>query len=166
MFTKLCDCERMPCYNGNSACSLCLSEQAKQKRSEQRETAKQAKTLAKAKERSKGSNTALNPISKKQAAINAEKSRIKKQMQEVRNECFTCESAKGETLSHIITAKNKAFELIPANLVLECVDCHFIFEHDKKVYAKYWPDKWQQKLERAKKLSEIHYQQLLNQLEK
>ena len=165
MWTSLCSCG-MPVYFNNPACSACMAAQAKKKRYEQRQTEKQAKALAKAKERAKGGNTAVKPISKKQAAINAEKSRIKKQMQDKANVCFTCEAAKGETLSHIITAKNKAFELIPANLVLECVDCHFIFEHDKKVYAKYWPDKWQQKLERAKQLSETYYQQLLNQLEK
>jgi hypothetical protein len=158
MYSKLCDCTRLPCYNGNAFCSLCMSEQAKQ-----------VKTTAKQKEKRseavKGQKQGIKQVSKKQAAINAEKSRIKLRMQAEKNICFTCESAKGETLSHIITAKNKAFELLPLNLVLECCSCHAIFEDNKSVYAAYWPAKWHLKLERAKRISEEHYQKLKQKAE-
>jgi hypothetical protein len=128
------------------------------------EQAKQAKTTAK--EQSKRSEAVkqlkqgIPQVSKKQAAINAEKSRIKLRMQAEKNVCFTCESAKGETLSHIITAKNKAFELLPLNLVLECCSCHTGYEHDKANYALIYPDKWLLKLERAKQLSTEQYEKL------
>lgn len=109
---------------------------------------------------SKNKGQAIKPVSKRQAAVNAEKSRIKKRMQAEKNICFTCESAKGETLSHIITAKNKAFELIPRNLVLECRECHTLWEHHKTLYAEMFPSKWEEKLERAK-ISREHYEKLI-----
>jgi hypothetical protein len=158
MFSKLCQCERLPSYHGNESCSLCMSEQAKQAKT----TLKQKEATDKAKT---GAKSSIPQVSKKQAAINAEKSRIKQRMQAACNVCFTCESAKGETLSHIITAKNKAFELLPLNLVLECCSCHAVFEDNKVVYAAYWPVKWQLKLERAKTISLEHYEKLKQKAE-
>lgn len=160
MFARNCKCDRAVFKPPNTECSLCLSEKAKTKATAERKEAKQERDLAKAKERQIKPNTAIKPVSKKQAAINAEKSRIKKRIQEEKNICFTCESAKGETLSHIITAKNKAFELLPANLVLECVECHTCYEHHKQAYAHLYPAKWAMKLERAKTINETQYQKL------
>jgi hypothetical protein len=128
------------------------------------EQAKQAKTTARQKEKRseavKQQKQGIKPVSKKQAAINAEKSRLKLCMQAEKNVCFTCEAAKGETLSHIITAKNKAFELLPLNLVLECLICHSGYENDKASYALIHPDKWQAKLERAQRISPEHFEKL------
>ena len=144
---------------------MCMGEKAKEVRLQSKQQDKQARDKAKANERSKQPNSTVKPVSKQQSAINAEKSRIKKRMQLENNICFTCESAAGETLSHIITAKNKKFELIPSNLVLECFFCHSLFENYKAAYANQYPDKWQIKLERAKQLSEEQYQKLKDKAE-
>jgi 5-methylcytosine-specific restriction endonuclease McrA len=155
-----CEVHFRPYPAEHSGCVLCYQSKAKNSRTSERETQKQESIKAKQKDTAKGSKTAIKQVSKKQAAINAEKSRIKQRMQAACNVCFTCESAKGETLSHIITAKNKAFELLPLNLVLLCMDCHYLYEHDKRNFAILYPLSWQLKLDRAKRISTEHYQKL------
>jgi hypothetical protein len=146
------------------ACSNCLSEQAKITRSNERQQQKQAKTLAKQKERAKVANSSIKQVSTKQASINSELSKIKQALVQDAPFCIACKESDSLTLSHCISRKHQRYVTDIRNVVLLCMDCHQLFEHDKKVFAAYYPLAWDEKLERVKALSSEHFEKLLNKV--
>jgi predicted peptidase len=153
MWSSLCSCERLPCYNGNSNCSLCMSEQAKQAKT----TAKQKEAADKAKT---GQKQGIPQVSKKQAGINAELARIKKELMAENPICFSSGETSNLTLSHIIPRTCKAFVTYKPNLVLEEFHTHEIYEHNKKLYKELYPVGWALKLERVRQMCNTEYQKL------
>lgn len=158
-WSGLCACG-MPIYFNNPSCAICMASKAKTTRATALKEAKQANVRAKVKER-KGTATAILQVSKKQAGINAELSRIKKELVADNGKCLACGTAHNLTLSHVISRKHKAFVTDPLNLVLLCMEDHMLFEHDKSTFALYHPLAWNEKLERAKQLDNTAYQKLI-----
>lgn len=162
MWTSLCDCG-LPVYNNNPACSSCMSTKAKKERTATRQTEKQESLKVKALERSQEPKTKPKPISKRQQQELAELAKIKKEFLADHPYCFTTgEYVTAETcdLSHIIPRGNKKFVTNRLNLVLESREAHVLYENFKTAYAVQYPIQWDIKLERAKQLSETHYQKL------
>lgn len=72
-----------------------------------------------------------------QNQIKYRRSKLKKEHIQEGNYCRNCNSAFNLQLSHIIpVSQNKSLELIKKNTILECQDCHDIWEHKSKNWKK------------------------------
>lgn len=143
----------------HSGCITCYQKLAKISTSNARKEAKQANVLAKVKS-SKNKPVTIPQVSKKQASINAELSRIKKELIAENPYCIACKDSANLTLSHIIIKKHKEFITDLRNLCILCADCHYIFEHDKSTFNSLYPTVFRWKLEQVKQMSNEHYQKL------
>ncbi|MDO6389055.1 hypothetical protein Q4E40_02865 [Pontibacter sp. BT731] len=143
MTYELCSCGVYQKLKANPKCPECTSKGQKVKVSK-------AKPKQEIKKQS--------PKAKKQES---ELSRIKKELLAENPVCFSSGETSSLTLSHIIPKTCKAFATFKGNLVLENLEVHTIYEHNKKLFAELYPRAWKEKLKRAKAMSKEHYEKLI-----
>jgi 5-methylcytosine-specific restriction endonuclease McrA len=92
--------------------------------------------------------------------------KIKRELMQESPVCFSSGETSNLTLSHIIPKTEKAFATYKGNLVLEHIEAHQIWEHDKPLFAEMYPQAWAEKLRRVKIMSREHYEKLLSKVGK
>jgi hypothetical protein len=140
---KFCETHYRAYPDEHSGCSFCYEE-------------KKPAKVSRAKPKQE-----IKKQSAKAARQESELSRIKKELIAENPVCFSSGATTNLTLSHIITKNCKPLATFKGNLVLENLEVHTIYEHNKKLFAELYPRAWKEKLRRAKAMSREHYEKLI-----
>jgi len=106
----------------------------------------------------------IRQVSSKQAVKNAQKAAAYAVV-DATNEhwCVSCGEPNCLTHSHVLTEKqHEKHRANPENILLECQDCHYIWEHDKRTSCRIHPESWALKMEIMERLEPQYFQQFKN----
>jgi hypothetical protein len=105
------------------------------------------------------SRSTLRPVSDKQKTVLAAKKEAYKEVDKGPRICVSCNCTEMLTHSHVLTVKQfPKHAANPANILLECQDCHYIWEHDKPL-AKQTQPSWAAKMLIMKTLEPQYFEQ-------
>ncbi|WP_345227974.1 hypothetical protein [Hymenobacter koreensis] len=102
--------------------------------------------------------TPLRPVSAKQRGAKGRLGNAYRVVDAGPRACFACGSSFQLTHSHTLTQKQfPRHAANPANVVLECIGCHALYEHNKAGYALRFPEAFAAKLATIRQLEPQYY---------